>query len=279
MILITWNIQWGLGGDGILDIARIIRHAREMGDFDVLSLQEVADNFAELNGGPDGNQFAALAALLPGFTAIEAPALELRDAAGRPKRFGNMILTRLPVIQAFRHILPWDAAATRNMPRGMAEVHVRAASGALRIMTTHLEYSHADLREAQAGAILKIHRAASDRHALPREESDTTYVRMPETRTAILCGDFNFKPDDPLMQKITAPAGDGAERFVDAWAAKRGAAPHPPSACLPEGSFAPPFCCDYIFVTEDLAPEIRRIAYDTVTRASDHQPVLIEIEV
>ncbi|MCU0818299.1 MAG: hypothetical protein MUF11_03205, partial [Beijerinckiaceae bacterium] len=67
----------------------IVAHARAMADFDVLCLQEVADNFPELNEAPEGNQFRRFAELLPGFQAIEGVALETRDAEGRPKRFGN----------------------------------------------------------------------------------------------------------------------------------------------------------------------------------------------
>ena len=39
MKLITWNIQFGVGVDGRLDLARIMAHARSMADFDVLCLQ------------------------------------------------------------------------------------------------------------------------------------------------------------------------------------------------------------------------------------------------
>jgi len=48
MKLITWNIQWGLGMDGRLDLARIVAEARRLADFDVLCLQEVADGFDDL---------------------------------------------------------------------------------------------------------------------------------------------------------------------------------------------------------------------------------------
>ncbi len=66
MNLITWNVQWCLGADGVLDPVRIIDHARAMADFDVLCLQEVADNFPELDKAPAGNQFRQIADLLPG---------------------------------------------------------------------------------------------------------------------------------------------------------------------------------------------------------------------
>jgi len=55
MRLITWNIQWGLGMDRRLDLERVVRDARRIADFDVLCLQEVADNFPELHGSRGEN--------------------------------------------------------------------------------------------------------------------------------------------------------------------------------------------------------------------------------
>jgi endonuclease/exonuclease/phosphatase family metal-dependent hydrolase len=39
-----------------------------------------------------------------------------------------------------------------------------------------------------------------------------------------------------------------------------------------------PYCCDYVFVSEDLAPRLRSIAIDGENRASDHQPVSVVLE-
>jgi endonuclease/exonuclease/phosphatase family metal-dependent hydrolase len=97
MKLITWNIQWALGVDGRMDPARVVSHARAMADFDVLCLQEVSDNFPELAANDGADQFAAFARLLPDYTAIDGIALDIADEKGRRKRFGNMILSRLPV--------------------------------------------------------------------------------------------------------------------------------------------------------------------------------------
>lgn len=274
MNLITWNVQWCLGADGVLDPARIVDHARALADFDVLCLQEVADNVPELNESPRGDQFRLFAELLPGFQAIEGVALETRDAEGRPQRFGNMILTRLPVIQVLRHTLPWGARANRNMPRGLLEVIIEGPFGPLRVMTTHLEYSHPDLRRPQVDAIRALHEQAAARAATPREDGPHTYRRTAQPASAILCGDFNMLPDDPMKHAIEAPFSSGAPAFVDGWTHCNGATPHPMSACVQQPSYAPPHCCDYIFVTEEIAPRLAMIRYHGETRASDHQPVL-----
>jgi endonuclease/exonuclease/phosphatase family metal-dependent hydrolase len=277
MKLITWNIQWALGVDGEMDPARVVRHARAMADFDVLCLQEVSDNFPELASNDGGDQFAAFARLLPDHAAIDGVALDIVDASGRRKRFGNMILSRYPVAQILRHTLPWPADATRNMPRLLIEAVLLAPFGPVRVMTTHLEYSSARLRAAQVEAIRDIHRNACDREGLRRDDGPGTYVRVPGSRSAILTGDFNMKPEDPIKLRLSDPFGSGVPALLDAWSA-HSPAPHPPSFCLHDQSNGAPHCCDYILATEDLVRRIEGVSYDLETKVSDHQPVLIALE-
>lgn len=276
--IVTWNIQWGLGIDETQNLKRLIGDARAIADFDVLCLQEVSDNFANLKGNDGSDQFAELGHLLPGYTAIAGVGLDIPDGAGGRRRFGNMILSRLPVLQVLRYTLPWEAAATRNMPRLLLEAVVEAPSGPLRIMTTHLEYSSSELRRAQVEGIREAHRTAHERHLTPRENGPGTYVRFPTTSSAVLTGDFNMRPEDPVKRRISDPFGNGTPRLLDAWEAAKGASPHPPSFCLFEQSNGPPHCCDFMFVTEDLASRVSRVAYDQNTQASDHQPVLLELD-
>ena len=277
MKIITWNIQWGLGADMVFDPARIIAHAKAMADFDVLCLQEVAANWPDLKGDASADQFELFANLLPGFDAVAGVAMETRDEAGRPKRFGNMLLTRLPVVHVMRHILPWPARATNNMVRGLIEAVVMTPTGPLRLMNTHLEYSHPDIRAAQVDAIRRIHAEACQRAVTPRNDSWGTYKFTPGATSAVFTGDFNMKPDDPLLDRLSAPFDDGSPALRDAWSLVHGDKPHPLTACIVDQSFNTPHCCDYIYVTEDLAPRIRRIICDGDTRISDHQPLLLEL--
>jgi endonuclease/exonuclease/phosphatase family metal-dependent hydrolase len=276
MKLITWNIQWGLGMDGEVDLARMVAHAKSMGDFDVLCLQEVSDNFSNLKANRGNNQFAEIAGLLPGYTAVNGVALDIPDGAGGRRRFGNMILSRLPVGIVLRYILPWEAAKTRNMPRILLDVVVEAPFGPLRVMTSHLEYSSDKLRQAQVEGIREAHRTACERVATPRENGPGTYVRGANSASAILTGDFNMRPDDKTKQRISQPI-PGAPALLDAWEVLHPGKKHPDSFCIYEQTFSGPHCCDFVFVTEDLAPRLRRVHYDTKTKVSDHQPVLIEL--
>lgn len=277
MKLITWNIQYGVGIDGRNDLERIVAEARRIADFDVLCLQEVADNFPELKDNRGEDQFAALARLLPGYTAVEGIGVDVPAADGRRKRFGNLLLSRLPVGQVLRHVLPWEADAARSMPRVLVEAVVQAPFGPLRVMTTHLEYFSSKLRAAQVGGIREAHRQACARAALPPQAADNMFRPQPTSPSAILTGDFNMRSSDPSYALIGTPFESGAPALRDAWTLRNPDVPHPHSFCIHEQLYEKPHCCDFIFVTEDLAPRVMRVFYDTGTQASDHQPVLIEL--
>jgi endonuclease/exonuclease/phosphatase family metal-dependent hydrolase len=276
MRLITWNIQWARGMDGRVDPRRIIQHARQMADFDVLCLQEVAANFPDLDGNDETDQFALFAGMLPGFTAVEAVGVDVDDGKGGRKRFGNLLLTRYPVAQALRHLLPWEAAPTRNMPRTLIEAVAVTPLGPVRLMTTHLEYSSPVLRAAQVEGIRQAHRMAVARHALPREAGPHTYGMTPASPSAVLTGDFNMRPDDPVLARLMAPFEDGTQPLLDLWPAVMGKEPHPPTACLFDQTYGEPGCLDFVLATPDLAARARRIVCDVETRVSDHQPILVE---
>jgi endonuclease/exonuclease/phosphatase family metal-dependent hydrolase len=280
--LITWNIQWGRGVDGRVDLARIVATAKSMADFDVLCLQEVADHFADLPGNDEADQFAALSRLLPGFTALEGIAIDLAGASGRRRRFGNLILSRLPVHSVRRHALPWPADPEKDsMPRLAIEAVVRAPFGHLRVTTTHLEYYSGRQRFAQARRLRELHDEACARAAAPprheRLESNATFERTPQARAALLTGDFNFPPEAPEFLEIQAPLAGGGPRYRDAWGLAHGARPHDPTFCVHDRSWKDtPYCCDFIFASEGLS--VASIHVNTDTRDSDHQPVLVEIE-
>jgi len=283
MRLVTWNIQWGRGVDGRVDLARIASTARELADFDVLCLQEVADNFPGLEGNDSRDQFAELARLLPGYRAAEAIGVETIAPDGRRRRFGNVLFSRYPILAVRRHALPWPAdARAPSMPRALVEAVVETPIGPLRIGTTHLEYYSAEQRASQARYLRHLHEEACARATGPAQEGDpgTPFEPLPATCRAILTGDFNFPVDDPSHAAIQqASPGDDVPPYRDAWRVVHAEAPHPPTFCLHDRAHGEaPYCCDFIFVSADLAPRVRSVRVDTDTQASDHQPVIAEID-
>jgi len=282
MVLVTWNIQWGLGLDGRVDLARIVAAARALGDFDVLCVQEVADNFPGLEGNDGRDQFAELSRLLPGHSRVDAHAVDVRGEDGRRRRFGNAIFSRYGVLSVRRHALPWPAdPAVSSMPRVALEATLQAPMGPIRVTTTHVEYYSEVQRRAQAARLRELNAEACGRAARPgpATREGGPFDSAPQTMHAILVGDFNFPPDHPAYADIQAEAGEGVARYRDAWPAVRGREPHAPTFCVHARKYAKtPYCCDFAFVTEPLVPRVRRIEIDGATRASDHQPVLVEID-
>lgn len=281
MNLVTWNIQWGCGLDGRVDLERIVATARALADFDVLCLQEVADNYPGLDGNDDRDQFAALGAMLPGYARIQGYGVDVAGDGGRRRRFGNVIFSRLPVSSSRRHALPWPADPTRStMPRVAVEATVRAPFGALRITTTHLEYYSEIQRLAQAVRLRQLHEEACGRALAPppaQGDANATFAPAPQTCDAILLGDFNFPPVHAAFAEIQGHVAAGP-RYRDGWTLLHPGEPHEPTFCVHDTRYSKhPYCCDFAFVSETLAPRLRAIRVDTATKASDHQPVLVEL--
>lgn len=281
MKLITWNIQWARGIDLAVDPARIARTVYKLADFDVLCLQEVAVNFARLPGSRGEDQVSELSRALPGYSAHYGAATDVDDGKSGRSLFGNLIFSRLPVLQVYRHLLPWPAdPGVQSMQRIALEAVVMAAWGPLRIITTHLEYYSRPQRMAQAAALRALHQEACG-HAgenAPAQDAEGPFRTRPRPASAILAGDFNCPPDSDEYRLIAQPFGSGdVPPFVDAWTLAHPGTPHAASAGLYEHSWAKqPLCCDFVFITSDLASRVRSVTVEAHTQASDHQPVLVE---
>jgi len=284
MKLITWNVQWCRGVDGKVDPARIVRHAKAIADFDVLCLQEIANNYPEplLAGSRGENQFAELARLLPGYAPVPGVAVDVPAPAGARRHFGNMILSRLPVGQVFRHLLPYPVdPGVNGMPRIAVEAVIDAASGPVRVITTHLEYYGKKKRSAQVEALRTIYAEGSG-HARLGGIVDTSggpFHTRPRPASTIITGDFNLEPDDPLHARMGASFADGTPPLRDAWEVAHPGVTHASTFKIYEKQAPdePELHCDFIFVSADLAPRVRMVRVDQKTQASDHQPVLLDV--
>jgi endonuclease/exonuclease/phosphatase family metal-dependent hydrolase len=284
MKLITWNIQWCCGVDGRVDPARVVTHARSLADFDVLCLQEVADNFPHprLSGSAGEDQFALLATLLPGYAPIAGVAVDHPAEGGRRRRFGNMIFSRLPVQQVFRHLLPFPADQdVPGMPRMALEAIVRAPFGDARIITTHIEYYSLTKRRAQVEALRNAYAEGCGyaRDQRITENDGGPFQTLPRPAATIITGDFNLKPDDPSHARMTEPFADGSPALTDAWEHVHPGVPHAPTMCLYQkiNPGEPGYCCDFIFVSPEVRARVADIVVDGVTQASDHQPVVLTL--
>ncbi len=284
MKVITWNVQWFCGLDGVIDIERVVKDARDMADFDVICMQEVAVNYPRLEGNASHNQPEILKSLLPGFEVFFGAAVDELGPDGKSRqRFGNLIATRFPVAQVRHHTLPYPADATpggvRSMPRMCTNATVMTPLGPVRFMTTHLEFYSPPMRMAQAQELLRLHREGCAHAATPPLVDDTgsAFQSKPHTPHCILTGDFNFETDSAEYALLNEHEG-GANTLHDAWTLARPEVPHAPTFRLHDRRYGPePIACDFMFVSDTLAPRVKRMKVNLDTRFSDHQPVLLEL--
>jgi len=151
-------------------------------------------------------------------------------------------------------------------------------------MTTHLEFYSAAQRMAQAKALRGLHAQACGQALAPPEAVDRGSPFQPKLHTAqaLLCGDFNMPASDAayaaLLQPFEPIAGAPALRLHDAWRVAHGTQPHPPTFRLYDQRYGPdPVACDFVFMSDALAPRLRRVAVDSATQVSDHQPLMVEL--
>lgn len=119
----TYNVHMWRDAAGRTDPSRAVRVLREI-DADIIALQEVVyDPQGELEQVRERVSAALGMESVPGPTLIRG---------GAP--YGNMLLTRLPVLWVERHDISWLSFE----PRGVIEAGVDTPCGPLRIIATHL---------------------------------------------------------------------------------------------------------------------------------------------
>lgn len=292
MKLLSYNIQYGFGGDGRYDLPRI---AAVIADADIICLQEVERNWSRSNMD---DQPALLSALLPAHHWVYGPAFDMDASAveggrviHRRRQFGTMILSRLPLEWSRLWPLPkrrmLDPLNTQN---AALEAMVHTPSGPLRLMSLHLAHVGVAERLEQIDFLLAQHARAAHEGG-PWSGTDDEPARNwtegqaePHCPTrAIWMGDFNSEPHSVEYRRITGetpyhPGARYADGFVDAVAA---AGLVPGSLHTHEKVIAGQTRLrqlDNCFVTPDLAPRVRRVSVDAGNPASDHFPLMVEID-
>jgi len=261
------------GVDDVTSIDRIAAVLKEMGDADVICCQEIAQEF-DSSGQATMDQVSALAAYFPEHAVFYGPAFD-HTIDGKRRRFGNLMLTRLPVMSVTNHRLPQPAdPETVNMPRQLMELLVEWDGQPYRIMSTHLEYFSTLQLNAQIDYLNNAYREFCARALAPGKAWEEGFYLAPlETLNTILCGDLNLTPSSDQYQQLVAQEQDRS--MLDAWVVLNPEQPHPPTCGIfdyaqwPEG----PHCRDYFLISPGLVGSIRELSVDTQTNASDHQPV------
>jgi len=168
-----------------------------------------------------------------------------------------------------------------GMPRMALEAVVSAPFGDVRVITTHIEYYSVMKRTAQLDALRGIY-AQGYQYSKGLRVTGTDggpFQTYPRPAATIITGDFNMDPADPGHAQMLAPFADDTPALTDAWMHAHPGVPHAPTMCLYQkiDPTAPGYCCDFIFLSEDLKSRVRDVTVDTQLQASDHQPVVLTL--
>lgn len=292
MKLVSYNIQYGFGGDGRYDLSRA---ARIVDGADVIALQEVERHWQRSN---EDDQPEILSKLLPDYHWVYGPAFDMdaserRDGrlVNRRRQFGTMVLSRLPIVWSRLHALPMRRTLRPLNTRNAAlECMIRTPAGPVRFLSLHLAHIAAEERLEQIDHLLAEHRRAPSEGG-PWSGIDDEPARNwtsgeaePENPTAaIWMGDFNMEPGSAEYRRIvgSTPYHRGAaylDGFVDAAAV----------ASEPAGDFhthvktidgkVTKRRLDHCFVGGMFADRVRSVSADIDEVASDHFPVRVDID-
>lgn len=285
MKVLTWNVQWCLGMDGLVSPERVVATAQAMGDPDVICLQEIAVHYTGLAGFDGGDQVAAIAALLPEWEVHFGAAVS-EYSRGRWMQFGNLVASRLPVRMVQNHPLPMPPdPANSASPRMCTVATVNAPGlGPVRVMSTHLEYYSNRQRLAQAQYIRRLHAEQCALHAEPpapsTDPAGTPFQPKPWTPHAILCGDLNADITGPELRALLEhDSPDGwLDPFFDAWSCAYPGIHRPPTFRVHDKWWKKgTVSCDFALVSESLSTRVEHVLVDVDTEVSDHQPMLVEL--
>ena len=287
MKLVTYNIQYGKGKDGLIDINRI---ADEIHGADVIALQEL-DRFWERTDYAD--QVQQLAAAMPEYYWVYGPGVDLHadrhseSSRGNRRQFGNLLMSRYPIISSRNHLLPkYGSIDAISIQRSALEAIVKCEDQLLRFYSVHLTHLSAQTRIPQVEKLLDIHQdAVAEGFPVSGNLDGLDWDRGVSDQTvpaeAIIMGDFNCQPDSQEYQRIVGPKSDYSGRivnpcgFVDAWIH----CGHDEMSGETSDIRGKSARLDYCFVSTSLRHSIMSCQVDDQAQGSDHLPVWVEIDI
>ena len=215
MRVVSYNIQWGKGRDGQVDLGRV---ARTVAQADVIGLQEVERHWREM---PDADEVARLAALLPGYHPAFCTAVDFHNPADPALRrqYGLMVLSRWPSLSVRSFPLPRATVIGQvSDPSILMECVIGHPVLPFRLYLTHLNWVSARARARQAEAIVRIIAGALAEGppitgpGAPDSEFGADWMMIardelpPMPAPAIVMGDFNTTPSALPLYKLLETA-------------------------------------------------------------------------
>jgi endonuclease/exonuclease/phosphatase family metal-dependent hydrolase len=234
--LVSWNVHSGIGTDGRFDLARVAGVLEALSP-DIAALQEVGD----FRGRMEAEAHPEWLADRLGLHFAFGP-----NVVRGGRRYGNAVLTRLPIARSHNY----DLSVADHEPRGALRTDLSLGQGRqLHLFCLHLGLGLGERRQ-QAALLLS---ADILRDAVRRDPT-------------LVCGDFNHWWSSPvrgLVRRALNDAGTLLGRTVRTY----------PSRC-------PLLRLDRVYVDGGVLP----LSLDsdrglTARHASDHLPLVLRFEV
>lgn len=235
LTLVSYNIHSGIGTDGRFDLRRVGEVLREI-DADIIALQEVGDFRGQTSREDQPEHLAELLGLHMAFGP---------NVVRQGRRYGNAVLSRLPILKSKNYDLSVDG----REPRGALRCDLELGGGRqLHVFCLHLGLSLGE-RRRQEGLLLS---ADILRDAVRKDP-------------VVVCGDFNYWGNKPMPALVRRAIHDAA---LELGAAAR---TYP--------SRWPLLRLDRIFVDAGVRPlAIRPHRSPLASVASDHLPLVLNFE-
>jgi endonuclease/exonuclease/phosphatase family metal-dependent hydrolase len=285
MKFVSYNIQFGVGLDGKYDPGRI---ANALEGADIVALQEVTRNFPKNSQADLPVVFADLMGdyfhvFGPGTDTDAGSTIEAGKVQMRRLQFGNMILSRYPILSTRNILLPRTRTYDKlNLQRSALEAQIDTPAGPIRVYSVHLDHRDPGERIEQIDFLKQRLARYSVEGGSVTGGTEFGFTDIPHTDDYVVMGDFNMMPESPeyvamvgardayygRTARATAPV-DAHALFGDPQ----------PGAYTWEEPGHPDIrqYLDYCFVSASLAGRVKSAGIDEACIASDHKPVWVEI--
>lgn len=282
MKLVTLNIQYSFGRDGVSDLTR---QADLVADADIIAFQEVERHWARTG---DQDQAALLAGQLDDRYHAYGPGLDV-DASqragsrviNRRRQFGVMTLSRWPILSARNFPLPKiDDGITMNTATSALETVIAAPGGPIRLINLHLSHVSPRERLLQLEALKTVlDRAGAEGGVWSGSDPEDVSWHNGESPPpmpldCIVMGDFNAEPGSDEWRFATSPNGLG---LIDSHMAAPQKSGNTTFFRDPAQGAETDMRIDFIMISPPHLARLRSSHIDEATRYSDHQPVWIDL--
>ena len=165
------------------------------------------------------------------------------------------------------------------MLRVALEPAIDTDAGAMRIVSTHLEFYSEAIRLAQVARPRELHKEACDHARIPAkaEKPSSPFANTARPMSAIVCGDFNSAFEDSAYCRMLEPIPDApVRRCMDLRAPGR-AARRDSRSVRSRAMARRTVRMRFRFHHRGLKLGIAACEVDPNSRSSDHQPMLLEL--